>query len=152
MGARCLCFVLAIAASGYVYSQLGGRYGSEMTVSTDQLLPLLAAIAVYVAVKGLIGGAGNAFAAGRGRGWAFRSWFEEHLAGDLIVLPVGPLLALTQVRIGPVGVALFLLPLLFARYVCNLWSQTRAPLMLRPEVGRGRGTRSRASTRIGCRG
>ena len=118
--------VLAMGASGWVYSQLGGRFGTDLTVSSDQAIPLLAAVAAYLFAKGLIGGVGNWFAATTRRGRAFLSWFEEHLAGDLIVLPVGPLLALTQVRIGPVGVALFLLPLLFARYVFNLWSQTKA--------------------------
>jgi serine/threonine protein phosphatase PrpC len=118
--------VLAVGVAGTVYAQLGGHFGAEMTVSTDQVLPLLAAVATYLAIKGLIAGLGNIFVGGRRRGRAMRSWFEEHLAGDLIVLPVGPLLALTQVRIGPVGVALFLLPLLFARYVFNLWSQTKA--------------------------
>jgi HD-GYP domain-containing protein (c-di-GMP phosphodiesterase class II)/serine/threonine protein phosphatase PrpC len=118
--------VLAVGASGTIYEQLGGRFGMDMTVSVDQVPPLLGAAAVYVVIKGLIGGTGNAFAAGSARARAFRSWFDEHLAGDLIVLPVGPLLALTQVRIGPVGVALFLLPLLFARYVCNLWAQTKS--------------------------
>jgi serine/threonine protein phosphatase PrpC len=118
--------VLALGASGLVYSQLGGRYGADLTVGADQVLPLLGAVATYLAVKGLIGGVGDAFATTSGAARAFGAWFAEHLPGDLVLLPVGPLLALTQVRIGPVGVALFLLPLLFARYVFNLWSQTKA--------------------------
>ena len=118
--------VLALGASGLVYAQLGGRFGAELTVSADQVLPLLAAVATYLAVKGVIGGVGDAFAATSRRARAFGAWFAEHLPGDLLLLPVGPLLALTQVRIGPVGVALFLLPLLFARYVFKLWTETKA--------------------------
>ncbi len=118
--------VLALGSGGLVYGKLGGRYGDALTVSVDQLVPLLAAAGTYLAVKGILGGVGQAFAAGSDHARAFRAWFAEHLPGDLVLLPIGPLLALTQVRIGPAGVALFLLPLLFARYAFNLWSQTRA--------------------------
>jgi serine/threonine protein phosphatase PrpC len=118
--------VLALGASGWTYTALGGHYGAELSVDLDQVLPLCAAVLAYLAVKGAIGGVGSALFAVTGRRRALLSWFEENLAGDLVVLPIGPLLALTQVRIGPVGVALFLLPLAFARYVFNLWSQTKA--------------------------
>ncbi len=117
--------VLALGAGGVVYGQLGGLHGEALTVSRDQLVPLLAAAGAYLAVKGLIGAVGQAFAAESDHGRAFQRWFAENLPGDLVLLPIGPLLALTQVHIGPAGVALFLLPLLFARYVFNLWSQTR---------------------------
>ena len=95
-------------------------------MDASQVVPLLAAVAAYLTVKVLLGGLGAAYAAGSMKGRAFGRAIADMLPGDLIVLPVGPLLALTQVRIGPVGVALFLLPLLFARYVVNLWSQTKS--------------------------
>ena len=117
--------VLALAAAGMAYASLGGDYGEALAVSGAQVVALLGAFAAYLGVKGLVGAVGDALAVADRSGRAFADWFAEHLPGDLILLPVAPLLALTQVRIGPVGVALFLLPLLVARYVFNLWAQTR---------------------------
>jgi serine/threonine protein phosphatase PrpC len=118
--------VLAVGASGIVYVNLGGRLGAGMLDSGAQLLPLLAAGATYLAVKALLSAA---------QGWlgerrpAAPPWGGRLLiisGMEALVLPFGVLLAVTQVRIGPVGVALFLIPLLLARYSSRLWHDSKA--------------------------
>ncbi|MEP7027297.1 MAG: HD domain-containing phosphohydrolase [Candidatus Eisenbacteria bacterium] len=116
--------VLAIGGAGSVFVALGGRTGAELALRADQAGPLAVACATYLLVKTLLGaGAARLGAGARSRG--LRAFLREATPGDLVVVPFGVLLALTQVRIGPVGAALFLLPLLFARYVFKLWVETR---------------------------
>jgi len=116
---------LAVGAAGSAYTLGGGRYGMDLTVDGTFVLALGAALSAYIVVNGLVGALGAALCAPARRGRAFMQALGEQLPGDLVAVPVGPLLALTQERIGPVGVALFLLPLLFARYAVNLWKQTK---------------------------
>lgn len=117
--------ILAIGTAGLVYAALGGTTGVELSIGKGEVLPLAAAAAVYFLVKTGIG----VLDAGLSEPWkdgrkAIRV-MKQALAGDLGLLPFGVLLALTQVRIGPVGVALFLLPLLLARYFFKHWMETR---------------------------
>jgi serine/threonine protein phosphatase PrpC len=118
--------ILAVGAAGAVYAWCGGGSGTDLVVDETFAGALGAAFATYVIVKGLVAGLGAALCASAHRGRAFTRAVALELPGDLLTVPVGPLLALTQVRIGAVGVALFLLPLVFARYVVNLWTQTKS--------------------------
>ena len=116
--------ILAIAAAGWMYERFGGQYGGDLMLDASQALPLAAAAFTY-AMVGLV----------LTLGWdrlsptrpAAKWWRPTTLSAavDAVVLPFGLLLALTQVRIGAVGVALFLVPLLLARYVFHLWMDAK---------------------------
>lgn len=112
--------ILTIAAAGWVFQRMGGQSGGDLMLLVDQITPLAAAGFTYV-MTGLVLTLGwdRLSPAGTGGQW----WRTTTLsaAADTVVLPFGILLALTQVRIGAVGVALFLVPLLLARYVFRLW-------------------------------
>ncbi len=117
--------ILAVGASGIVYVDLGGRLGAGVLDSGGQVLPVLAAGATYLVVKSLLAAVQGWLGARR---VATTSWWARlfMVSGmEAVVLPFGVLLAVTQVRIGPVGVALFLIPLLFARYSSRLWHESK---------------------------
>ncbi len=117
--------ILAIGLAGMTYKALGGTIGTELSIGSSELLPLAASGTVYFLIKVGIGvldaGLSEPWAGGKKAARVLR----QALAGDLGLLPFGVLLALTQVRIGPVGVALFLLPLLLARYFYKHWVETK---------------------------
>ncbi len=117
--------VLSIGAGGFAYTALGGRLGTDVTLNPDQLVALGAACAAYLGASGLIGSFDAALWAMREPVRAALTHVREGLPQVLKLLPFGLLLALTQVRIGPVGVALFLLPLLLARYFHRHWLETK---------------------------
>ena len=120
--------VLATGLAGMAYIRLGGRTGADLSITQDQVLPLAAAAAAYLAVKH-----GLAFLSGQVRTnpldrGSLGERFQQGLLGDIIVLPFGALLAWTQALVGPIGIALFLVPLLLARYYFNHWNESRRHL------------------------
>ncbi|MGH7726988.1 MAG: HD domain-containing phosphohydrolase [Candidatus Eiseniibacteriota bacterium] len=117
--------VLAIGAGGAAYTALGGRMGEDVALDWDQLAALAAACGAYLAVNLVVGGCDAAFSGLRASPRRALQYVRESLPQALKLLPFGLLLALTQVRIGPVGVALFLLPLILARYFHRHWVETK---------------------------
>jgi HD-GYP domain-containing protein (c-di-GMP phosphodiesterase class II)/serine/threonine protein phosphatase PrpC len=117
--------VLAVGAGGIVYLALGGAVGSELAPSLGQIAPFLGACAAYLAVKAAIGAGSAALGAPRLASRAGLAYLQESALPDLALFPVGYVLALTQVRVGPTGLALFLLPLLLARYFFLHWMETK---------------------------
>lgn len=118
--------VLSIGLAGIVYQQLGGRVGPAFDLDQTQIVPLLAAPLVYFLINtGLI-----SFAIGlKERISALRIWqtnFQWEILHVFFFLPFGILLSLVHLRIGPVGVALFLIPLFLARFSFKLWIDTKA--------------------------
>ena len=112
---------VAVGTAGMVYAGLGGAFGLDLYLAWNQLPALIAAIFAYVAVTAALSGVlvvRDEFETGAAA-W-LRTVISNGLRG-VAVLPVGVLLALTQVRLGPVGVALFLLPLLLVRHAIKLW-------------------------------
>ncbi len=113
--------VLAIGGAGVAYATLGGRFGSDLMIASNQLLPLAGAGFVYLVAGFALTAAWDHLAPARPAAWSRWGRAARSAAIDAVVIPFGLLLALTQIRIGPVGVALFLIPLLLARYVFKLW-------------------------------
>jgi putative nucleotidyltransferase with HDIG domain len=105
---------------------LGGKVGSGFDLSSSQVLPLLVAPLVYFLLNtGLISVAIGL----KEEISAFRIWqtnFQWEILHVFFFLPFGILLALVHFRIGPVGVALFLIPLFLARFSFKLWIDTKA--------------------------
>ncbi|MGQ0722347.1 MAG: HD-GYP domain-containing protein [Candidatus Eiseniibacteriota bacterium] len=118
--------VLSIGAAGLVYVHLGGKTGAGFELSSSQVLPLVVAPLVYFLLNtGLISVAIGL----KEEISAFRIWqtnFQWEILHVFFFLPFGILLALVHLRIGPVGVALFLIPLFLARFSFKLWIDTKA--------------------------
>ncbi len=118
--------VLSIGGAGVVYQALGGKVGPAFELDGTQILPLVAAPLTYFFLNtGLI-----SFAIGlKDRISAFRIWqtnFQWEILHVMFFLPFGILLSLVHLRIGPVGVALFLIPLFLARFSFKLWVDTKS--------------------------
>lgn len=118
--------VLSIGTAGLVYEALGGRVGAAFELNRAHALPLAVAPLVYFLMNtGLISVAIGL----KDRISAFRIWqtnFQWEILHVFFFLPFGILLALVHLRIGPVGVALFLIPLFLARFSFKLWIDTKA--------------------------
>jgi putative nucleotidyltransferase with HDIG domain len=117
--------LLAVGTAGLVYTALGGHFGTGILDSGGQLVPVLAGAATYLAVRSSAAAFHAFLATAR---ISLRPWWGDVAlvaAMEAFVLPFGALLAVTQERIGPVGVALFLIPLLLARYSFRLWNESR---------------------------
>jgi putative nucleotidyltransferase with HDIG domain len=118
--------VLSIGTAGLVYQACGGRVGAAFTLDASQVLPLVAAPIVYFLLNtGLI-----SLAIGmRERASSFRVWqtnFRWEILHVMFFLPFGILLSLVHLRIGPIGVVLFVAPLFLARFSFKLWMDTKA--------------------------
>lgn len=117
--------ILSIGAAGLTYLALGGQFGVDLMVVAEQGTPLAAAGGAYALVGLTVSTLWESLAAVRP---SLRNWRNRCLrtaALDAAIIPPGVLMALTQVRIGPVGVAIFLIPLLLARYVFKLWVEAK---------------------------
>jgi len=118
--------VLSIGVAGTVYVKLGGRVGPAFDLDHTQIVPLLAAPLTYFLINTWL----ISLAIGlKERISAFRIWqtnFQWEILHVFFFLPFGILLALVHLRIGPVGVALFLIPLFLARFSFKLWIDTKA--------------------------
>jgi putative nucleotidyltransferase with HDIG domain len=118
--------ILSIGCAGLTYQFLGGNVGPAFDLDRTQVVPLLAAPLVYFLMNtGLISVAIGL----KERISAFRIWqtnFQWEILHVFFFLPFGILLSLVHLRIGPVGVALFLIPLFLARFSFKLWIDTKA--------------------------
>ncbi|MFN8179905.1 MAG: HD-GYP domain-containing protein [bacterium] len=118
--------VLSIGLAGVAYVGLGGRVGAAFDINRTQIAPLLVAPLVYFLMNtGLISVAIGL----KEKISAFRIWqtnFQWEILHVFFFLPFGILLAMVHLRIGPVGVALFLIPLFLARFSFKLWIDTKA--------------------------
>ena len=112
---------LAVGATGVVYGALGGAFGWDLALAWGQVPALVGAMVTYVLV---IAGVDAVMSPRREREAEGGAWVAAVVSAGvrgMAILPVGILLSHTQIRLGPVGVALFLLPLLLARYAIKLW-------------------------------
>jgi putative nucleotidyltransferase with HDIG domain len=118
--------ILSIGGAGLVYVWLGGRVGGHFDLDRTQVAPLLVAPLVYFLMNtGLISVAIGL----KEKISALRIWqtnFQWEILHVFFFLPFGILLAMVHLRIGPVGVALFLIPLFLARFSFKLWIDTKA--------------------------
>lgn len=118
--------VISIGTAGLAYVWLGGRVGGLFDLDRTQVAPLLVAPLVYFLMNtGLISVAIGL----KERISALRIWqtnFQWEILHVFFFLPFGILLAMVHLRIGPVGVALFLIPLFLARFSFKLWIDTKA--------------------------
>jgi len=117
--------VFVVGAAGIVYLALGGATSAELSPALGQIAPLLAACAAYLLVEAGIGAASSFLGAPRIAGYRALTDFRERALPEMALFPVGYVLALTQVRVGPAGLGLFLLPLLLARYFFLYWLGTK---------------------------
>ncbi len=117
--------VLAVVFAGGIYIGLGGRTGDALMLEPARLPHLLDAGIAYLVAWAGITAAGRALQGRAGADIDWRTRVAESGALEGLLLPLGVLIALTQVRVGPVGAALFLLPLLVARYAFTLWVEAK---------------------------
>ncbi len=116
---------LVVGAAGTVYVGMGGRTGADLFIGPAEAGPLVAAAAVYLFTWGVLAAVGLGLqSSNRLRESGFRVIASEGTFQALL-LPFGVLLALTQIRIGPMGSALFLIPLLVTRYAMKLWRESK---------------------------
>jgi putative nucleotidyltransferase with HDIG domain len=116
---------LAVGAAGTVYVTLGGKTGAALFIGFGELGPLAAAAAVYLLTWAALSAAEfRLHTPDRFRESGLAAIGSEG-AFHALLLPFGVLLALTQIRIGPVGSALFLIPLLVTRYAMKLWLEAK---------------------------
>jgi HD-GYP domain-containing protein (c-di-GMP phosphodiesterase class II)/serine/threonine protein phosphatase PrpC len=116
---------LSIGVAGWVYAALGGNVGAGLFDSGNQILVALAAAGSYLLVNSVVGTIGVALNTKRATVFPWFSEARERIASVSLTLPFGALVALTQLTVGPLGVALFLVPLLLARYVYKLWIEMK---------------------------
>jgi putative nucleotidyltransferase with HDIG domain len=116
---------LAIGAAGGVYALLAGTPVPELFDQPVQIAGALFAGLVYLLVKTLLRGVARHLATEASPTQIWRNELAGRLMNDLMVLPLAGLLAFSQVRMGPLGVAFFLIPLLMARYVFRFWIETK---------------------------
>ncbi len=112
---------IVVGAAGMMYAGTGGSFGMDLVLAWSQVPALMATIAVYLVATGALSGA---LVDRGGSESPALLWIRQAtgaVSRGLAMMPVGVLLALTQVRLGPVGVALFLLPLLLVRHAIKLW-------------------------------
>lgn len=118
--------ILSIGVAGLVYQKLGGGTGAQFTLDTAHIVPLVVAPLLYFLINtGLISvaiGLKDKIAPVR----VWQTNFQWEILHVFFFLPFGILLAMVHLRIGVVGVALFLIPLFLARYSFKLWIDTKA--------------------------
>ena len=121
--------MLAVGIAGLAYLHYGGRVGADLALTESQVVPLLAAIGIYLVIKHGLALVSFRLRSPRAEGESVLQQLQLSLPGDLVVLPFGVLLAWTQALVGPVGMALFLVPLLLARHFFNHWVDTKKSLV-----------------------
>jgi HD-GYP domain-containing protein (c-di-GMP phosphodiesterase class II)/serine/threonine protein phosphatase PrpC len=117
--------LLATGAAGLAYLLLGGQLGSGLGIGEWQWLPILGAAGAYAAVKTVLDALDGWLTNLDSDARILRFRIGSVLPLDIVVLVFGVLLALTESRIGPVGVALILVPVFVARYAFRLWVDAR---------------------------
>jgi len=117
---------LAAGLSGMVYLYMGGHLGS---VDLYHFLPYIGAAITYVAINCT---AVSLVVSMSERTSIYGVWLTNirWLIPNLIMLaPVGLLMAKVYSYIGPAGVTLFFVPLLFARFIFKSFMETREVFM-----------------------
>ena len=120
--------MLAVGVTGIVYQALGGKTGAGLVVDRGQVIAIPSACGVYLLLKHGLSIALLQEQWRRAKGDSVFRRFVTTFPGDLIITPFGVLLAYTQSSVGALGVALFLVPLLLARYYFNHWIDTKRHL------------------------
>lgn len=117
--------VLSIGVAGVSFLALGGRVGPEFEFNARTAPALIATPIIYFLMNtGLISVAiGLKDRLSPRRVW--QTNFQWEILHVVFFLPFGILLTLVHLRIGPVGVALFLIPLFLARFSFKLWIDTK---------------------------
>ncbi len=115
---RAIC---GIGVAGAIYASMGGKFGSELFIDYAHLVPIAACGLTYTLATTVLAVPVRAARKQIAVRQAMLTQVRSNGVLDLIVLPFGALLAVTQIRIGSAAVALFLIALLLARYVLVLW-------------------------------
>ncbi len=118
--------VLSIGIAGIVYVKLGGEVGTAFHLGSSQVLPLVVTPIVYFIANTWLISFAIALKDGISARRVWQTNFQWEILHVVFFLPFGILLALVHLRIGPVGVVLFLIPLFLARYSFKLWIDTKA--------------------------
>ncbi len=118
--------VLSIGIAGIVYVKLGGAVGTAFHLGSSQVLPLVVTPIVYFIANTWLISFAIALKDGISARRVWQTNFQWEILHVVFFLPFGILLALVHLRIGPVGVVLFLIPLFLARYSFKLWIDTKA--------------------------
>jgi HD-GYP domain-containing protein (c-di-GMP phosphodiesterase class II)/serine/threonine protein phosphatase PrpC len=113
--------IAAIGLAGVVYTGMHGPVADGLYIDSARLLPIVACGLTYVLATAVLSALGTALRTQQSAGRILLLALRAKGPLDLIMLPFGALLAVTQVRAGSVAVALFLIALLLARYVFILW-------------------------------
>jgi len=113
--------IVAIGLAGTVYAWMHGPVGNGMFIDSARLLPVAACGLTYVLTIAVLKTLATVLRTQQSARRALLLHLGEKGALDLLMLPFGALLAVTQIRTGTVAVALFLIALLSARYVFVLW-------------------------------
>lgn len=113
--------ICGIGVAGAIYTRLHGRVGDELFIDIAHLIPIVACGLSYVLATTVLAVPVRAARRQQSVRQAFLAQARSKGVLDLLMLPFGALLAVTQVRIGAVAVALFLIALLLARYALVLW-------------------------------
>ncbi len=113
--------VCSLGAAGLVYSLFRGQVGDALFVDAGRLMSILACGITYVLVSNGLSALIPVVRHQQPFSPALRDQMRTNAAMDAAMLPLGLLLAVTQIRVGSVAVAFFLLTLLLARYACTLW-------------------------------
>jgi serine/threonine protein phosphatase PrpC len=120
--------MLTLALASLFYAWAGGRFGSGALIGSDALVALATGACAYWLVKSVLGLADTALCPARGRragSSPLATSLREQVVVDAVLVPFGVLLALVQLRLSLVGVALFLVPLLLGRYLFKHWVETK---------------------------
>jgi putative nucleotidyltransferase with HDIG domain len=116
---------VAIGAAGWVYVRLGGNTGLGVFENGSQVVVVMAASIAYMVVNDGVGTLGAYLSAQPSARFVWFTEIKERVLADALTLPFGSLIAVTQLTVGPLGVALFLVPLLLARHVYKLWIEMK---------------------------
>ena len=115
---------LALVCAGFVYRGITGPE-AFLPVAGIHIPGFLVAGVAYSAVMGGTQVASGILDNPNRPSSRYVRWFAQDVGLKLLLVPFAALLAVTQVQIGILGVALFLLPLLLVRYAIKLWIETR---------------------------
>jgi HD-GYP domain-containing protein (c-di-GMP phosphodiesterase class II)/serine/threonine protein phosphatase PrpC len=122
--------LLSIGVAGLVLAILSGQEGPVLTEGGWGWVPVIAAAGVYLLVKTFFDTLEAKMTSADIESRSLRFRIERVVPFELGVLAFGVLLALTETRIGPVGVALILVPIFVTRYAFKLWIDARKAHLL----------------------
>jgi protein phosphatase len=121
--------LLAIGAGATAYAALDGRFGTAAVIGDRAAIALAGGAFAYWAVRTVLGLGDAALrpatSTGRGAGRPLATYWNEQAVVDLVLLPFGVLLALSQIRLGILAAVFFLVPLLLGRYLFRHFAETK---------------------------